>query len=467
MGAPNSEPVDDLPGFGTGSKIKATRSLCPHCLKKVDAEVFEREGQVWMDKRCTDHGRFSALLASSPEHYYIAQPQVQSQGSCCGPSKHCGDQAANHSCNMLVEITQRCNLHCPTCYADASPEHTETMSLAHFNTLLDKLIGQGKGDADLIQLSGGEPTINPDMFKMIESALRRGIRQVYVNTNGIKLANPDFVRRLAVFGRRVSVYLQFDGFKPSTHLRLRGRDDLLEIKEKALAYCNEFKINTVPVMTLTQGINEDELKGFLDLTLHCPRAVNKVMIQPAMYSGRYNNPRITERITLADVARNIAEQTDGLFQEDDFSPIPCSDPNCFSMALALRTSQGLVPVSRYFPRYDSWADTKNAEMIAQVTDTFDNQEELEAMMRFALSSGALNGLPETELDKLLDRVALWQESKDGRTHGLFSIGIKPFMDAHSYDQDRIDKCCVHIISSAGEPVSFCEYNALNRPLGRV
>ena len=99
-----------LKDFGTGEHIKDTKSLCPVCLNKIDASVFERNGAVYMDKECEEHGRYSALLASERRHYYVADPNVESMVSCCGPGQHCGDQTENHSCNMLLEITQSCNL---------------------------------------------------------------------------------------------------------------------------------------------------------------------------------------------------------------------------------------------------------------------------------------------------------------------------------------------------------------------
>lgn len=472
--------MDDLPGathgaddvdpqFGSGRRLKSTTSLCPSCLERIPAVVFERTGRVFMDKTCAEHGQFTALLASDARHYYLADPAVEALGSCCGPGQHCGDQVANHSCNMLIEITQRCNLTCPTCYANSSPERDETMSFEAFEKLLDSLLEQGKGGADLIQLSGGEPTIHPRVFDMIELALEKGIRQVYVNTNGIKLASESFAQRLANFGSAVSVYLQFDGFRQRTLQLLRGADDLLRKKLRALDHCERLGINVVPVMTLTAGINDDELGGFLEMAQE-KRCIQKVMIQPAMYSGRYENPRRVERMTVADVVDAIAKQTDGLFGHEDFTPIPCSDPNCFSMGLALRTTEGLMPISRYFPAYGRWSEDGTKQIIAQVTDTFDSATELEAMIEWVFSSGALAALDEGQLDELLDRISAWQASRQGEEaggyQGLFAIGIKPFMDAYTFDQDRIDKCCVHIIATDGTPVSFCEYNAINRPLGR-
>ena len=96
--------ADSLADFATGEFIKKTKSLCPVCLKKIDASVYERDDAVYMDKECAEHGRYSALLASERRHYYVVDPDVESLACCCGPTQHCGDQVENHSCNMLLEI---------------------------------------------------------------------------------------------------------------------------------------------------------------------------------------------------------------------------------------------------------------------------------------------------------------------------------------------------------------------------
>jgi len=464
--------VENLAAFGTGELIKQTLSLCPVCLTKIDASVYERNGAVYMDKECREHGRYSALLASERRHYYVADPNVESLASCCGPGQHCGDQVENHSCNMLLEITQSCNLTCPTCYAGSSPQNKTFMSVEQFTKTLDGLLEKGKGDADLIQLSGGEPTIHPAFFEIVEIALEKGIKQVYINTNAIKLSRREFAERVASYGSRVSVYLQFDGFKPSTYGLLRGREDLLETKIRAADLCEELGINTVPTMTLTRGINADEVGKFIEWASSRPRSVRKVMIQPAMYSGRYENPRLIERMTVADVVNEICAQTNGVFSADDFTPIPCSDPNCFSLAVAVRAKNGLMPISRYLPRYEKWALPANQQMIAAVSDTFDSAGSFAELMGKVVGSDALSDLDDAALDALLDLIEELPgdaaASHDPQNwNGMLAIGIKPFMDAYSYDQDRIDKCCVHIISADGTPVSFCEYNAVNRPSGNL
>ncbi len=191
------------------------------------------------------------------------------------------------------------------------------------------------------------------------------------------------------------------------------------------------------------------------------------MIQPAMYSGRYENPRRVRRVTVADVAKLVAAQTDGLFREEDFTPIPCSDPNCFSLAVALRNGDELIPVSRYLPRYATWESAANRDLIAAAADAFDDPAGLSGLIGTVFANGALAALDEGTVDELLALVETLPTGGTDAWDGLFAIGVKPFMDAHTYDQDRIDTCCVHIIARDGTPVSFCEYNAVNRPTGRL
>ena len=472
--------------FGTGHLIKKTGSICPVCLEPLQARVCERENQVWMDKECRIHGRFSALLSSDSRHYYRSAEEPMSGGACCSAGG-CGPASANaslsettpwvnHSCTVLIEIIERCNLSCPTCFAGSSPQLSGLMSLSEFRRQVDRLAEGGKRGSDMIQLSGGEPTLHPELFSMVRFLFRRGFNHVCINSNGIKLAQPEFVARLAACtqefpGGKLFIYLQFDGFEEETQLELRGRSDLLDVKRKALENCHNAGISVHPVMTLTRGINDHEVGDFVRLAVESPWLKN-VVIQPAMYSGRYENPRRVDRLTLADAVQAVCEQF-GVFSPEDFMPIPCSDPNCFGMAMALRSGTGLVPISRYFPAYDSWSGEQERKLIDKITDTINGPAAIREAVRWISSeqnaAALFSQLDEAEIDALLDALdglgpgglgdpavgeSLWEN--------LLTISIKPFMDAFTYDQDRVDRCCVHILDRNGQPVSFCEFNAIQR-----
>jgi uncharacterized radical SAM superfamily Fe-S cluster-containing enzyme len=344
------------------------------------------------------------------------------------------------------------------------------MSLGEFTRQVDQLVAGGKRGSDMIQLSGGEPTIHPHFFAMVELLFERGFHQVCVNSNGLKLARPAFTQRLANCisshpGSQIFVYLQFDGFEDNTHVALRGREDLLDIKRRAMANCQAHGISIHPVMTLTRGINDHEVGSFVQLAVENP-ALKNVVIQPAMYSGRYDNPRRRDRITLADTVGLICDQF-GVFSPRDFGPIPCSDPNCFGMAVAFRTRQGLLPISRYFPRYESWDSAEARELIDTFSDTINGPQGISEAIRWATSDGqiddVLHDLDEADIDSLLDALIEVQSSGLSLWDNVLTISIKPFMDAWTYDQDRVDQCCMHILDKEGNPVSFCEFNAVRRP----
>lgn len=450
--------------------IKQTQSICPDCLVPVIAEVVERGGAVWMDKVCVEHGHFSALLASDVRHYYENGVVLGTAGGCCGVAGNTATAWNNHSCTVLIEITERCNLSCPTCFAASSPQHSKMMSLKTFQQRLEGLLDGGKKNADMIQLSGGEPTVHPEIFAMIEMLFDYGFNKVTINSNGIKLAQAAFVDQLKAIKTKfpageLFVYLQFDGFEQGTHARLRGRSDLLGIKRRALRNCLNAGLRVHPVMTLARDINDHEVGEFISLAVEYP-AIKHLVIQPAMYSGRYDNPQHVDRLTLADAIGLVAEQF-GVFSSEDFGPIPCADPNCHSSAVAIRSSDGLVPVSRYFPKIEEWSTVEASDLIAKYSDTIDGPASFTAAIRWAIAEQrmlpALESLSDTEVDRLL--TLLFSEGTDatGLWDQLLTISIKPFMDAWTYDQDRIDKCCVHIMDDAGMPVSLCQYNAIVRP----
>jgi len=441
----------DLPIAGAAPEehLKHTLSLCPTCLDRVPARVVERDGRVYLRKDCPSHGAEESLLSSDTRLYW-------NEDAAAGPGCGAGCCSTNHSCTLIFEITERCNLTCPTCFAGSSPDHSWQISVEEFAAQLDALIAEGKGSADMVQLSGGEPTVHPDLERLVEICFERDVRKVYINTNGVRLGtDPELAGRLAAIdaGRdRLQFYLQFDGFEEETWAKIRGAKGLLKVKRRAITNATEAGLYVLPVMTVTRGINLHEIGKVFDLVRRHHPLMNTLMLQPAFYSGRYENER-GGRLTMAEVAQEVVRQT-GVFSIDDFGPIPCSHPACFGMAAALVHGSEIIPISRYFPKFERWGDPDIAEMV-----------------RFSdrMPTHMLEDIAEDEMiETLLDLLTGGEESKNWADYRNFiMVGIKPFMDAHTYDQDRVDRCCVHMVDRAGRPVSFCEYNAVRRPRGQL
>ena len=437
------------------NQLKTTTGVCAQCLVRVPAVVHERDDQVFLRTTCDTHGQAESLIASDAALYWNVSADSGS-GACCGTGPS-GNAALGHSCTLIFEITERCNLTCPTCFTASSPHHTWTMSFAEFAEKLDRLRKGGRSDADIVQISGGEPTVHPELERIVAHCFEQGVKKVYLNTNGIRLASDSgLAPRLAAIDAgldRLQIYLQFDGFADSTYAQIRGARGLSPVKRKAVERLLEAGLFAVPVMAVTRGINLHEIGDVISFAkAHHPH-MNAVMLQPAFYAGRYENDRSGGRLTMSELAHEVVRQTDGLFSIDDFTPIPCSHPSCFGMAVALVRGGRFIPVSRYFPRPETWNDPALAPLMSRVSD------HLPATMLEALGE-------DHTLDLLLDLLgenddsASWSDYRD-----FFVVGIKPFMDAHTYDQDRVDRCCVHVVDRAGQPVSLCEYNVLRRPRG--
>lgn len=452
MGVSGAE-VFGLPAITPGGErlLNDTTALCPECLKPLRAQVIEREMQVFLRRACPEHGIAETLLASDSALYWTqVSPKACGALGCCGP-------ADSHSCTLIFEITERCNLTCPTCFTASSPHLTWSIPFEEFAAKLERLRSSGKSDADIVQISGGEPTTHPEIERIVEHCFTSGVKKVYLNSNGVRFAKDrELVHRLARLDaglQRLHIYLQFDGFAESTYNAIRGSKNLFPVKQRAIANLLEAGIFVVPVMTVTRDINLNEIGDVIRLARsHHPR-MNAVMLQPAFYAGRYENDTVATRLTLAEIAHEVVRQTEGLFSLTDFGPIPCSNPNCFGMAVALVRGDSLIPVSRYFPRFEAWTSPAVAPLMEEVKDR--------------LPATMLESIAESEtLDMLLDLMGESDDSADWASYRqFFVVGIKPFMDAHTYDQDRVDACCVHVIDRAGEPVSLCEYNVLRRPRG--
>jgi uncharacterized radical SAM superfamily Fe-S cluster-containing enzyme len=322
----------------------------------------------------------------------------------------------------LLEVTEACNLRCPVCFArSATGEHRRFEDLcADLEAFL-----AARGPLDVLQLSGGEPLLHPDLPRIIDRAKTLPIDHVMINTNGLELVHRrNLAWELARRTPRLELSLQLDGLDAQSHVALRGTN-LLTQKRAVIEKIVEHDLPTTLVCTLARGVNEHQVGELMRLGL-ATRQLRGITFQPATWAGRFDrNIDPLDRLTMADVVRLVVEQSEGLFGEDDFKPLPCSNPNCCAFTFALRRHGSAIPLTR----------------LANYEDHLDR---LADRINFNLQDAIKFGGP--------DRGA--QE--------FFRIIIKPFMDAYTYDQDRVDECCIHIIRPGGESVSFCRFNILQR-----
>ena len=332
-----------------------TSSVCSSCLHPVEAKIIFKDDKVYMDKWCSAHGTERVLVSDDVEYYRLCRevfvkhpemPQIFNTKMEYGCPYDCGlcPDHMQHSCLSIVEITDNCNLNCPVCYAESGAHREQHKPLAEIIRMLDTVVAN-EGEADVMQLSGGEPTLHPQFWEILDAAKARPIKHVMINTNGIVLAQDKaFVERLATYAPGVEVYLQFDSFRAEVHKVLRGAD-LRRIRQQALENLNAVNLSTTLVVTLKKGLNDDEIGDIINfgLTQKCVRGVT---LQPIQDAGRVENydPRL-HRLTVSEIRRKITEQC-SLFSLKDIVPVPCN-PDTLAMAYALKTEEKTVPLTRY------------------------------------------------------------------------------------------------------------------------
>ena len=315
-------------------------SICSTCYQRVDAKIVFEDGRVFMIKRCAEHGVEKVLLADDVDYYrrcrevFIKPPEMPVRYNTpvkWGCPYDCGlcTDHEQHSCLTLVELTDHCNLQCPICYAASGPGRPGYRSLAEIGRMLDAVVAN-EGEPDVVQLSGGEPTLHPDFFAVLDLAKARPIKHLMVNTNGLRIAqDPAFAERLAAYLPGFEIYLQFDSFQADALKALRGAD-LRRVREAALERLNRLGVSTTLVVTLKKGLNDGEIGRIIDYAIQQP-CVRGVTFQPIQAAGRLEGfDPATDRLTLTEVRRRILEQS-ALFKPEDVIPVPCH-PDSLAMA---------------------------------------------------------------------------------------------------------------------------------------
>ena len=446
------------------SLLKRTTSRCPVCHAPCPAEVVKVAGfpaKVVLRRVCPEHGEAVVCLASDARFYWLAQgkpenarcdcPSAAATSSCCPaegarlgtlgrnaqPGDALGVMEKLATCLCLIEIVHSCNLACPTCYADSpagAGAHVNALPLDDLQRRIQGVVDR-KGGIEILQLSGGEPTLHPQFFELLAwLQAHPQIDYVLLNTNGVRIAQDDaFVRELAAtfhYGK-FQLYLQFDGVQEAGQRFLRG-GDLRETRQRCLERCREIKLPVTLAMTVTPD-NLPFVWDTIDFGLRWPN-VRGVCFQPMFLSGRVPGPpaqNLPTRLSTADIVLAAVGQSRGQLRFEDSTPLPCGDPNCATIGYLLKVNGTVRSVSEFL-------------------DFTQVQDFLGTKVRYRLEDLMKCGCESEPLGELLKQFEL------DETH-TFRLFIKPFMDALTWDEDRIDRCCTHVIRPDGKLDSFCRY----------
>ncbi|MER7500513.1 radical SAM protein [Nonomuraea pusilla] len=479
--------------------LRYVNAFCPHChgrdldrVERLSGYLVERDGRVWLERGCREHGLVRTLYDEDPEILaYLEEwtaPTKQHIPDVSGnflpvPSAYLQglpEMQTQHTCILLEDIAEACNLRCPTCFADSSPDLSGVVPVRDVLANVDQRLARENGRLDVLMLSGGEPTLHPELPELLAELGRRPITRILVNTNGVLIARDDALLDLLTRHRdRVEVYLQYDGSSAEASRHHRG-GDLRRVKADAVRRLSEREIFTTLVMTAALGVNDGEIGDVVRLALDTP-FVGGVSLQPQFGSGRSGAIDPCERLTHTGVLRRLGPQTDGLVTWRDLTALPCSHPHCCSVGYLIRDDSRQWRSLVALIGHDRLK--QNLGLVAnRIADS-----EIPKELRLAVQESLLGLLSEQsslshpQIGDLWRNIcencdlgvstllALASSALPGRRAKLrrmlgervVRITIKPFMDISTMIEERLTQCCVHVGTRAEQDqcAPFCAVQA--------
>ena len=357
-----------------------------------------------------------------------------------------------HSCLAIVEINDACNLTCPVCFAGSAVGRGGHRSLAEVEAMLDAVVAS-EGEPDLVQLSGGEPTIHPRFFEVLAAAKARPIRHLMINTNGLRIARePGFAERLAEFMPGLEVYLQVDSLRREALIDLRGAD-LSRIRIEALEALERVGVSTTLVATVKQGVNDADIPELVRFALGW-RCVRGVTFQPVQDAGRNEGfEPAAHRMVLTQIRRKVAEA--GVFALADLIPLPCN-PDQICIGYGLRAGREVTPVTSLLPREVLVSAAPN-------TVAFEAHPELQRRVFDLFSLSTAQGDTHEKLSSLLCCLPEVAAPETLGYEHTFRVVISQFLDRFNFDLATVKRSCVHFVQPDGQIIPFDTFNTFYRP----
>ncbi|MEV4370617.1 radical SAM protein [Nonomuraea sp. NPDC049637] len=479
--------------------LRYVNAFCPKChgqdldqVERLSGWLAERDGKVWLERGCREHGLIRTLYDEDPEILaYLEEwtaPTKQHIPDVSGnfapiPGAYLNglpEMQTQHTCILLEDIAEACNLRCPTCFADSSPDLTGVVPVADVLANVDQRLARENGKLDVLMLSGGEPTLHPELKTLLAELVSRPVTRILINTNGVLIARDDALLDLLTEHRdRVEVYLQYDGSSAEASKHHRG-GDLRRIKAEAVRRLSEREIFTTLVMTAALGVNDGEIGDVVRLALDTP-FVGGVSLQPQFGSGRSGVIDPSDRLTHTGVLKRLGPQTGGLVTWRDLTALPCSHPHCCSVGYLIRDDaqqwRSLVALIGHDRLKENLGLVSN-----RIADT-----ELPRELRTAVQESLLGLLSEQSSLSHPQIGDLWRDICENCDLGVATlltlassalpgrrkklrrmlgervvrITIKPFMDISTMIEERLTQCCVHVGTRAAQDqcAPFCAVQA--------
>ena len=485
-------------------KIKNTESLCPVCFKTLDAEVYEENGKVYIKKECGENGQFNNTYWSDSKIYNridkfkpantpLDNPMINKKGSCPSLCGLCKDHETSTVLG-LIDVTNRCNLKCPICFANAAvSKRVYEPSHQQIRLMLQNLRNLKPNPTPAIQYAGGEPTVRKDIVELVAIAKEEGFTHVQIATNGLKLGSDETLPQKLKDAGLNTVYLSFDGVTEEPYIKSRNRN-LLPKKIKAIENCRKAGLGVVLVPTLVKGINDKQIGDIIKFAFDNRDIVYGVNFQPVSFSGRTPQDQVeSQRITIPDFVKLVQKQTYNHIKIEDFYPPPAVESfSNFLGALSGEEPNVLLNCHQHcgIATYVFIEENENKEKLDNlipITNFIDVDKFLELLDKYTdkLNDGGFaikkrvyatalkdifKVIKTTNTPNSLDMKSIFTNIFKHQSYEALGdfhkdamlISCMHFMDPFNFDDDRVKKCAIHYAVPDGRIIPFCTLNSIYR-----
>jgi uncharacterized radical SAM superfamily Fe-S cluster-containing enzyme len=500
---------------------KKTQSLCPECKKTIEATILEKNGKAVMQKECEDHGKFEDVVYSDAKMYLrmetmahdgvgLEKPFYTKEDATCPDDCGMCVLHKSHTCLAILDLTNRCNLKCPICFANAnSAGYVYEPTFDQVVFMMEKLREQKPVPTPAIQFSGGEPTIRSDLPKILKKAWELGFMQIQIATNGITMSKSrEYVQQL-VESHLHTVYLQFDGLDDQAYQSCRGKP-LADVKKRVIEHSRDIKpfrdeldrlyqpktLSNVLVPTIVNTINDHEVVPIFDYAIKNLDVVRGINYQPVSFTGRIDEKELKQqRFTLSDLVDRLMET--GHFEKEDFFPVPSvtpiseltsiiqktpkvaftSSPHCGLATYVFVSKNDIIPITRFMdiPQFlmdtqdtvdDLTKDTAGARLKRGTASVFAKSDAIKRSVmkkrvkKYFREKYAPEGMNQDNVADLIANIFTGgnKEALADFAWNTLYIGGMHFQDCYNYDIERVKRCVIHYPVPDGRIIPFCAYN---------
>jgi len=485
----------------------STESLCPICLKVIEAELYEQENQVFMNKACEDHGAFNELISSDAEFFkkmrrtHYESPRKVENPHCVNTSgcpNACGlcDQHLSTPVMINIDLTNRCNMNCPICFASSNViGRLCKISLEQLDRILDKAMEIQPSASWCIQLVGGEPTVHEHFIEAVRHIKATGVAHVQVASNGLKFSQSLEFTQAASEAGLDAVYLQFDGLSDDIYQKTRGRQ-LLEVKFKAIENIKKTNMRTVLVPTLVKGLNDNQVGDITRFAISNIEAVSAISWQPVAITGRIDEAKRQEmRYTTADLACGLQEQCGFIDMYRDWYPFSIVEPfirlmevttkkpqmhcsahphcGCATYLVVDKQRNTAVPLPAFIDiepsmetlnkmatRIEKYSWAKNFTMLQAMHELKKHFHAARAPEGWGFDEFLqfIKNFVEPNEQQSNDKAAYMQKLQNERFSMLLMASMH-FQDSYNYELDRSRHCVIFYAAPDGKFYPFCTWNS--------